>query len=206
MSLELERERVVQQLCAAYANDQLTTGELESRFEMVYRAREPEQVLTALHGIAIPRGAAMPAPLYQAPANPPAIRDREKRYLGFFSEVKKEGAWTAPPFARVRAILGTVVLDLREADIPVDGMFIDAEATLGEIKIILPLGVGADVDCTALLGEVTDRTKPGTPGLPFVRVRGGANLGTIVVETKLPKKDKMESWRAQMKSWLGRGD
>lgn len=209
MSLDLERERVVQALCAHYAADRLTTTELEARFELVYGSRDAASVRTALNGLPAVAGAAgvpAPAPLYEPPRAPAQVRDRERRFLGFFSEVKKEGVWTAPSFCRVRALFGTVILDLREADIPADGMLIDAEATLGEIHVMLPLGVGADVDCTAVMGEVTEKTQPGTPGLPRVVVRGGATLGTIKVETKLPKKARLESWRDSLRGFLGTGN
>lgn len=217
MSLDLEREEVVQTLCAHYAQDHLSTGELEARFERVYRAPDRAALLTVLEGLpaikASQATAPLPArgevrstsPLYEPPRHVTGLRDTEKRYLAFFSEVKKEGVWRAPAVARVRAILGTVVLDLREADIPPDGMDIDAEAILGEVRILLPLGIGAEVDCTAVMGEVVDRTQMGSPGLPFVRVRGGCTLGTIKVETKLPKKAKLESWREQVRGWLGDG-
>lgn len=207
MSLEVEREQVVQHLCALYAQDHLTTGELERRFERVYAAKDPTTLRTVLEGLpAVPRHLApAPTPLYEPPRAVSGLRDSEKRYAAVFAEVRKEGVWRAPSLARVRAIFGTVVLDLREADIPPDGMLIDAETTLGEIKIILPIGVGCEVDCTAVLGEVKDRTQQGTPGLPFVRVRGGATLGTITVQTKLPKKEKLEGWRDSVRGWLGGG-
>lgn len=207
MSLDFEREQVVQTLCAHYAQDHLTTGELERRFERVYAAKDPATLRTVLDGLpAISRSShPAPAPVYQPPRSAPGLRDSEKRYAAVFAEVRKEGVWRAPSLARVRAIFGTVVLDLREADIPPDGMVIDAETTLGEIKIILPLGVGCDVDCTAMLGEVKDRTQQGTPGLPFIRVRGGATLGTIKVETKLPRKERLEGWRESVRGWLGGG-
>lgn len=204
MSLELERERVVQTLCAHYAQDHLTTGELERRFERVYAAQDPTTLRTVLEGLPAINRSDLPAPpaLYQPPVHVTGLRDSEKRYAAFFSEVRKEGVWRAPSLARVRAVLGTVVLDLREADIPPDGMLIDAETTLGEIKILLPLGIGAEVDCTAMMGEIKERTHEGTPGLPVVRVRGGAVLGTIRVETKLPKTETLERWRDKVRGWL----
>ncbi len=224
MSLDLQREQVVQELCAHYAQDHLTTGELESRFERVYRASDAAVLRTVLDGLpAINRAAlasplsgslsgatsgppSSPSPLYQPPPRTSGLRDSEKRYLAMFSQVTKEGFWRAPSRARVRAVMGGVVLDLREADIPPDGMEIDAEAFMGEVKILLPFGVGAEVDCTAIMGEIVDRTQVGAPGMPTIRVRGGATMGTIRVETKLPKSAKLESWRAQMRSWLGSGE
>jgi hypothetical protein len=203
MSLDLEREYVVQQLCAAYAAERLSEKELETRFELVYAARDPAGVRAALSGLTPTAPGIHPTPTYRRPSGAVAAPEREKRYLALFSEIKKDGVWSAPPFARVRAIFGTVVIDLREADIPVDGMIIDAEATLGEVKIFLPLGVGCEVDCTSVLGEVKDKTQPGQEGLPFVRVRGGAVLGTILVQTKLPKKERMAEWRQAVRGWIG---
>lgn len=218
MSLDLEREEVVQTLCAHYAQDHLTTGELEARFERVYRAADRDALRTVLDGLpAIKRptptataataapAALQGAPLYEPPRHVTGFRDTEKRYLAIFSTVKKEGVWRAPTVARVRAVMGSVILDLREADIPPEGMEIDAEAIMGEVKILLPLGVGADVDCTAILGEVVDRAQQGSPGLPFIRVHGGTTMGTIRVETKLPKQARLESWRQQVRGWLGDG-
>lgn len=208
MNLDIEREQVVQTLCAHYAQDHLSTGELERRFERVYAAKDPETLRTVLHGLPAISRASVPAPMpaYQPPRNPGGLRDSEKRYAAVFAEVRKEGVWRAPSIARVRAIFGTVVLDLREADIPPDGMDIDAETTFGEIKIFLPLGIGCEVDCTAFLGEVKDKTQQGTPGLPAVRVRGGATLGSIVVQTKLPKKERLEGWRESLRGLLGGGE
>lgn len=206
-SLHAERERVVQILTTLYAQDELSTAELETRFELVYGARDVRAVQSALAGL--PDVAPRPGMPPLTPSSglgasrPPVPTEREKRYVAVFSEVRKEGSWAPPAFARVRAYFGTVVLDLREAILPPDGMLIDAETTLGEIKIILPLGVAAQVDCTAFLAEVVDKTHGGTLEGPLIRVRGGATLGTISVQSKLPKKEQMEKWRATVKDWLG---
>lgn len=216
MSLDLEREEVVQTLCAHYAQDHLTTGELEARFERVYQAADRNALRTVLDGLPAMKRPASGAslgipptraatPLYEPPREVTGLRESEKRYLGLFSEVKKVGAWRAPSYAKVRAFFGSVVLDLREADIPPDGMEIDVECLMGEIKIFLPLGVGSEVDCTAIVGEVVDRTQKGMSGLPFVRVHGTATMGEIRVETKLPKQAKLESWRQQVRGWIGGG-
>lgn len=210
MTLELDRERAVQALCAHYAHDHLSTGELEARFERAYAAADGSTLRTVLDGLpALPRGS-VPVLQYEPPeaaavlALPP--REREKRYVSVFSEVKKTGVWRVPEFVRVRAYLGSVTLDLREADIPANGVEFDVETFLGEVKILLPLGIGADVECFSVLGEVNDKTRPGTPGLPFVRVRGGASLASITVQTKLPKSEKLEGWRATLRAMFTSDD
>ena len=53
MSLEFEREDVVQKLCAAYARDHITTGELETRLERVHKSADRTQLLTVLEGLPV---------------------------------------------------------------------------------------------------------------------------------------------------------
>ncbi len=211
MTLELERERVVQELCAAYANDQLSTGELEARLEKVYVSVERAQLQTLLqgipaaaHSVAAPSTAAPPAPRESGPRR--GLPDNERRYVAIFAEVKKEGAWTPAPVIRARAVFGSVLLDLREAAIPVTGIDLDIDVMFGDAKILLPPGLGADVDCTSVLGTVEDKSRPPFPGAPTIRVRGGAILGSVSVVTKVPKKERVDSWRRQLKTWLGGDD
>ena len=54
-----------------------------------------------------------------------------------------------------------------------------------------------------MLGDVTDKSKRGLPEAPVVRVRGSALFGSIVVKTTLPKAARLESWRSQLKKFLG---
>lgn len=209
MSLEYEREQAVQELCAHYAQDHLSTGELESRFERVYKSTSRDQLRTVLTGLpALQRMAVAPAPLYQvAPAarGTGVLPPGEKRYLSVFAEVKKEGAWTPSPVIVARVLFGSMVLDLREAELPLEGITIDADVMFGECKVLLPPGVGADVDATAVMGTVNDKAQRALPGAPVIRVRGSAIFGEITVKTMLPKPARMESWRQQLKSFFGTG-
>ncbi len=205
MNLEVEREEVVQQLCSHYAQDHLSTGELEARIEQVYRAADRTQLQTLLDGLPAIRPMPMAAaPMYAvAAATPRGIPADERRYAAIFAEVRKEGVWEPPRRIEAKAIFGSALFDFREAQLPPDGIDIEADAVFGDVTILLPPGIGADVDCTAMLASVEDKARAGTPGAPRVRVTGGAVFGSITVKTKLPKKERLESWRAQLKAWLG---
>jgi hypothetical protein len=218
MTLELERERVVQELCTAYAHDQLTTGELESRLERVYKSEDRGELATLLMGIPavnlpVPAPRFAPAPAYaSAPITPSrpapdaqgrALGPNQARFVSVFSEIKKVGAWVVKPHITARAVLGSIHLDMREAVIPPEGVDIDIDAILADTTILRPPGVGADVDCSSILSTGEDKTKTAIPGAPRVRVRGGAVMASISVVTKMPKKDGADSWRGQLKSWLG---
>ena len=83
MTLDFEKEQAVQALCAHYAQDHLSTGELETRFERVYKSTSRSQLDTVLEGLpALQRAQVAPAPLFgpkesaHAPQSPPALRNR----------------------------------------------------------------------------------------------------------------------------------
>jgi hypothetical protein len=206
MNLELEKEHVVQALCAHYAHDHLSTGELEARFERVYQSADAAALRTVLEGLpAIRGGVVAPQPLYELapPSTSPA--KPQKRLLAVFSGIERTGSWSPGDQLQGTAVFGSLELDLREAEIPAGGIDMHFSAYLGSVEVILPPGIGADVDCGALLGSVVDKTHAGTPGAPRVRITGDTVMGSIEVRTKLPKKARMESWRAQLKAWFGGG-
>lgn len=200
MSLELERERAIQALCAHYAQDHLTTQELEQRFEEVYRASsldELRRLMTGLPALA-PTSATTPLPTYSVAA---ATRTpTEKRFLALMGEVNRQGRWSVPGYLKVSAIMGTVKLDLREAEVPATGVDIDATAVMGEVRILLPPGLHADVDGFAFMAEFSDRTAgtASTLDAPAIRVRGSAVMGTVRVETRLPKEGALKAWKRRL--------
>jgi hypothetical protein len=219
MTLEFEREDAVQKLCAAYARDHITTGELESRLERVYKASDRAQLTTLLEGlpaIQVQRLGDAPAGITSVPTprspvqldseRGQGLRAGEKRYAAFMSEIRKEGAWTPSPVILAKTIMGSVVLDFREAQIPAEGIDIYADVFMGDLKIILPPGLPADVDCSTFMGSVNDKSKAGVPGAPLVRVNGSTFMGGISVVTKAPRREGESAFRAQMRSWLGSGE
>ncbi len=228
MNLEFEKEQVVQQLCAHYAQDHLSTGELESRFERVYRSTDHATLLTVLDGLPAVGPLVAPPPALRhltprpgmavgawdgpqaghavAPLGARSLEKPAKRYAAVFSQITKEGHWTPGSRIQATACMGGVKLDLRDADIPPEGIDMDLNCWMGEVKIILPPGIGADMDCSAMMAEVSDKAQRGAPGAPRIRVTGGAVMGSIVVVTKLPRSSAMESWRGRLRQWLGAGD
>lgn len=207
MSLELDRERTIQALCAHYARDHLTTQELELRFERAYRAASPGELQALTQELpALPAAAAVPTPgttpglmaglppMYAVAA--PAAAVPEKRYLALMSEVRRQGMWSVPSRIRAAAWMGAIRLDLRESEIPAEGVDIEATAMMGEVRIILPPGLRVEVDGTAIMGEFSDRTSGGADrAAPAVRVHGSAFMGAVRVETRLPHPSVLELWR-----------
>ncbi|MHB1311109.1 MAG: DUF1707 SHOCT-like domain-containing protein [Gemmatimonadaceae bacterium] len=204
MSIELDRERTVQALCSHFAQDRLTTQELELRFDEVYKANSADElrgVMRGLPALAAPLVPAEPLPMYSvAPALP---GQDEKRLLALMSDVRRQGAWVVPRRIRAAAWMGAIRIDLREAQIPEGGVDIETSAIMGEVRIILPPGLHADVDGFAVMGEFSDRSRAtaGVPGMPVIRVTGKAIMGAVRVETRMPRESTLEAWKRRLRGW-----
>jgi hypothetical protein len=208
MSLELDRELAVQALASHFAQDHLTTQELELRFEKVYRAASTAELQALLGGlpalVPIPAASLAPAAYEALPGYsvaPAATVPREKRYLALMGEVRRKGTWIVPDRLHLFAAMGAIRLDLREAQIPAAGVEIDATALMGEVRIVLPPGLHAEVDGLAVMGEFSDRTAGAAHTLdaPVIRVRGMAFMGAVRVETRLPGEGVLEAWKRRLR-------
>ena len=201
MSLELERERAVQALASHFAQDHLTTQELEVRFEQVYRASSTAELRSLLGGLpALPPSTLVYEPPPMFSVGPTASAPREKRFLALMGEVRRQGRWVVPSHLHIFAAMGAVRLDLREAQIPEGGVDIDATALMGEVRILLPPGLHADVDGVAVMGEFSDRTAgtASTLDAPAIRVKGSAFMGAVRVDTKMVRESELSAWKRRM--------
>lgn len=202
MSLELEREQAVQSLSAHFAHDHLTTQELELRFELVYRATTREELRGLTAGLPALAGSIATTPMY-AVASPTPTLPREKRILAVMSDVRQQGQWAVPPTLRVKAIMGAVRLDLRDAVLPAGGVDVSVTSFMAEVRIILPPGVRTAVDGMAFMGEFSDRSvgaDPASTDAPAVRVHGDAIMGVVRVETRLPNENALQAWKRRLRS------
>jgi hypothetical protein len=196
-SIEVDRERTIQALCAHYASDHLTTQELELRFEKAYKAHDAAELQTLLINLpALPP--MVPAPFYSmAPQRASgSVGTPEKRYLAVMSEVKKTGEWIVSPRTVATAIMGNIRLDLRDALLPGTDMEIEATAIMGEVRVIVPPGVRLECDGFAFMGEfASHHSGADTMNGPTLRIHGSSVMGSVGVETRLPGESKLEAWR-----------
>ena len=200
-SLELDRERAIQTLCAHYANDHLTTQELETRFDLAYKATtSPELVALVASLPALPPTVTSSAfdqseGMYHVMAGGEAAP--EKRIMALMSEVKKHGEWIPAQRNVVRAVMGSVLLDLREALLSPGVTELEITAIMGEVKVIVPPGVAVTCDGTAIMGEFKEvhSSGDGSPHTPTVRIHGMAFMGAVSVKTRLPGESSLAAWR-----------
>ena len=101
-------------------------------------------------------------------------------------ECKRRGVWAVPAHHSAFALMGSVVLDLREAQLSAHHTQINASSIMGEVKIIVPADMHVVVDGTPIMGEfgqAKDKVPAELgPHSPTIRVRGMAMMGSVTVQ------------------------
>ncbi|MEV1179428.1 DUF1707 domain-containing protein [Nonomuraea sp. NPDC049784] len=174
---DAEREAVVEQLRVASVEGRLTLAELTDRTEAAYTATTHAEL--ALLTQDLPSGA-MPAPV----PVPVQHEGRKRRwFVGVMGDTKRRGTWRIDQELGAVAVMGDVLLDLREAEVRTDMVDITAVSVMGDVKIIVPDGVNVDLDGMAVMGDKKVDVLEAAPGMnvPVVRVRAYAVMGDVKV-------------------------
>src|SRR5207248_6978461 len=105
--------------------------------------------------------------------------------LALLSSANRSGRWRVKGVTQATALLGSCVIDLREAEIDGDHLLVRASAILGSIHIVASESTDVDLTGTALLGSIKDLRKStaGSSG-PEVRVEAFALCGSVTVASK----------------------
>jgi hypothetical protein len=198
--IELDRERVIQTLCAHFAHDNLSTQELELRFEHAYKAGTSAELRALVAGLpALSPNVAPAAPLYAvAPDGQPD--PAEKRHLVVMSNVRKKGGWTPARHNRVACVMGNARFDLREALILNGETHFELIVVMGEVELIVPPGLRVECDGFAFMGEFDDTHSEelAPPNAPVIRVTGTVVMGAARIKTRLPGESALEAWRRRL--------
>ena len=130
------RERVIDLLTRHFANDELTEAQLEARLQDVYTARttsDLEAIVASLPSLALtPRA--------------------DTSISATFSGQERKLAGVVPRELKLRARMGYVELDLRDATFPPGITTIDVRSFMGYVEIRLPVGVRVENHGHALFG------------------------------------------------------
>ena len=169
---DAEREAVVERLRQASVEGRLTLAELTERTEAAYLAVTYRELAQVTADLPDPGCARRPPPVPRTGAE--AARDGSSRSWATPSGAAS-GGWTRR--SAPRAVMGDVVIDLREAEVRGNEVDITAVSVMGDVKIIVPDGVDVDLDGVAVMGdkrvEVLEAPhRHGTPPGAGARLRG----------------------------------
>ncbi|MGN9844761.1 DUF1707 SHOCT-like domain-containing protein [Nonomuraea sp. H19] len=199
---DAEREAVVEQLRVASVEGRLTLAELTDRTEAAYTATTHAELAMLTQDL--------PAGAMTAPAAPVPAREGRKRrwFVGIMGDSKRRGSWQIDQELGAVAVMGDVLLDLREAEVRTDMVDITAVSVMGNVKIIVPDGVNVDLDGVAIMGDKKVDVLEAAPGMnvPVVRVHAYAVMGDVKVigdSRAQPLKRGFAAWREHWRQLHG---
>lgn len=116
-----------------------------------------------------------------------AVPER-KGVLAVLSGQEHAGKWALARKTRIVAALGSVELDLREADIAEGESEIEVVCVLGSVEIVVPPGIRVISDGATLAGtfELRADTVEALPAdAPVVRIQGSVYFGAVDTRVQL---------------------
>jgi hypothetical protein len=178
------RERVVQTLTEAFANDVLTVAELEERLEKAYRAQTADEAMSLIAGLPQRAAAIAAAAAQDDPPTATLARQRE-RLLSIMSSQGRRGAWAVPRALDVVGIWSDTTIDLTHATLPKDIIELHVNVVMASMTIVVPRGLrvvnrvgafAASVESDPMLDNEQMR-----PGSPVVRITGNCVFGNLEI-------------------------
>ncbi len=192
---DADRDHVAKLLGEALAEGRLDAEEHSERIERVYAAKTLGELRPLVADLPVHFA---PPSTGAAPSGTPAsvriggdvgMPGAPDRVTAVFGEQKRRGRWLVRNGLDVKAVLGSVELDLTEAVLEQRELHVSLTSILGEVKLIVPEGVMVVDEGTSILGERNmelPATGPYTADTPIVHVHGFALLGNV--EARRPKR------------------
>ncbi|MFI7052068.1 DUF1707 domain-containing protein [Streptosporangium canum] len=199
---DAEREAVVERLRVASVEGRLTLGELTERTEAAYTAVTQAELAVITSDLPSDGRSQGPAPAYTPDPAPQGGRAR-RWFVAVMGDSKRRGKWRIDQGLGAVAVMGDVVLDLREAEVRTGVVDIVAAAVMGDVKIIVPDGVDVDLEGIAIMGDKKVQVLEAPPGMnvPVIRVKAYAVMGDVRVIGDSKAKPVKKAWAAWREQW-----
>ncbi|MEP6855930.1 MAG: DUF1707 domain-containing protein [Pedococcus sp.] len=182
-----DRQQVADVLRDAAGDGRIDLEELDERLGLTWAAKtygDLVPITADLHLPGRPQAAVAPIP-HQGQI--PSVGHASS--VAIMGECKRQGVWSVPEHHSAFALMGSVVLDLRQAQLSAHTTLINASSIMGEVKIIVAADFNVVIDGTPIMGEFghgKDKTPAELgPDSPTIRVRGMALMGSVTVQ-RLP--------------------
>jgi hypothetical protein len=148
----------IQHIRGRYERGEVPFDTFRDGLGAITQTQSPEQCAAIVrdlpHSPLATLAALEPPALVPSAPMPPAVPTARKRISAFMSETKKtRSGWSLAPDTHVRAVMGSVKLDLRRAQLPPQAR-LKINATMSEVVLYIPDDVAVSVRSTAIMGEV----------------------------------------------------
>jgi hypothetical protein len=176
------RERVIQTLTEAFANDVLTVAELEDRLERAYRATTAEEALAIVAGLPQrPLPGAVELSVQTGVVGP---RKRE-RMRSIMSSRARRGVWTVPREFYVTGVFSDTTIDFTNAALPPDIVDLHVNVVFANMLVVVPPGLRVVNQVGAFAASVESEPAldlaPMRPGSPVIRITGNCIFGNLEI-------------------------
>jgi hypothetical protein len=179
-----ERQQVAEVLREAAAQGRINLDELDERLAVTFAAKTYAGLAPVTSDLPAVSAGNLPAPLSRGLATAPA-------YDGSFatmSTTRRQGRWRLGSHHKALAVMGGVVLDLREALMSSPEVTIQASTFMGSVDVIVDEHTIVVCDGRAFMGDYSEkrskiRSDPHR-GSPVVRVQGRALMGRVNVKRR----------------------
>ena len=177
-----ERKQALERLRAAAAKGALTFQELVARTGRVHAAGTPREV------------EAVTGDLPATPSRPVLASPGRRWLVAVIGNERLTGRWS--PRLTAVAVLGDVIVDLRDAKVRGEQLSIQATALVGDVYVLVPPGATVEMSGVAVLGRKKAEIEPAeyTLAVPVLRVSAVAILGDVLVATQPPKSRIKSAW------------
>jgi hypothetical protein len=165
------RSNAVDVLGAMLADDRLELEDYERAVHHVLGARSETELDEVLRSL--------PSPVTMTPAD--RRLDQPLKIRGGTGRLRLDRPWQLARQTSVRGELGSVMIDLTQAQFDECTIDLSVYTGWGTITIVVPPGVGIQLLRTH--GTVTSSIAAPLPGFPLVRLRAQTNIGRIRLRT-----------------------
>ena len=198
--LEGARAETVELLSECFARDMLSVKDLERRVGLAHEAVTMAELGQAVDGLDVGGALALEGRAVDGVRSgvlaTPAEVGASDRAIAVFGEVGRSGQWVPARTTTVVSVMGSVVIDLREARLGPGRTTLSVVAVLGSVELVVPPGMRVHSGGSAVMGTFEQGGRSSAPALPdepVVRVEGFSVLGEVSIQTRRPGESKREA-------------
>lgn len=199
---EDRRQQIVEQLSNHYANGILEVEEFERRVEQAQQAATEKELVMLLQDLDPSYQEPVQLVHQRAPATNLPTRAADatpgRSLVSIFSKVRRGQGWRVPGKLKVYSVMGGTELDLREAVFGPGVTEVKVSALMGNVRIIVPVGMPIEIAGAGIMGRFHDYRDPGQRAegsTPVLRISGVALLSGVKIQVWLPGETGHEAAR-----------
>lgn len=175
---DAEREAVVARLNQATGEGRLTLEEFSDRVNAALAARTQGDLDVLVDDL--PAAYRTPSAPVAYPSQQAGLATRVSQVIPIGS-VKRGGRWRLDRDTELGAVVGSVKLDLRRAEMGAPVVHLHVRTVLGSVKIWVPRAISVEVSGQTVLGSRTVAEEAPRPGAPLLRLRVDTVVGSVKI-------------------------